>query len=330
MRTRPLIALAATAATVLTLAACNNDAESGGGSSEDGGAIDLPNVATVVSYPALPSGLELGLFDEPFGQDASGMTVEFVSSGADGVSALASGNVDLVIGGYDPPAMLGATNARIIAMTETSPETHAILVPPGSGIDSIEDLQGLTVGGFSSALAPFLALMLANADLPGDYIDYIQVPPDAGLAALTSGAIDAWYTWDPFYAQAQLEDLADVVVDGTDFFLNPIVIVAREDYIEENPEAVQAFLTGYDASVTWVNENPADAAAYMAEATGMSPEAADITIERRDYALTIPTESDIAWMDSLGEALVEAGTLPDVPDLNVAIDTTALEGVLGD
>jgi len=329
MRARSLISLAASAATVLALAACGNGSDPGGGD-EAGGAIELPNVATVVSYPALPSGLELGLFDEAFGTDASGMSVEYVSSGADGVAALASGTIDLVIGGYDPPAMLGASNARIIAMTETSPQTHAILVAPGSGIESIEDLQGLTVGGFSSALAPFLALMLANAGLPGDYFDYIQVPPDGGLAALTSGAIDAWYTWDPFYAQAQLDNLAEVVVDGADFFLNPIVIVAREDYLADNPEAVEAFLTGYRASVDWVNSNPDEAAAYMAEATGMTPEAAAITIERRDYALTVPTESDIAWMESLGQALVEAGTLSSVPDLDVAIDTTVLESVLND
>ncbi|WP_420112970.1 ABC transporter substrate-binding protein [Pseudactinotalea sp.] len=329
MRTRPLIALAATAATLLVLGACSDASDAGGGSGGEG-SIELPNVATVVSYPALPSGLELGLFDDAFGTDASGMSVEFVSSGADGVAALASGNIDLVIGGYDPAAMVGATNARIIAMTETSPETHAILVPPGSGISSIEDLQGLTVGGFSSSLAPFLALALSNAGLPSDYIDYIQVPPDGGLAALTSGAIDAWYTWDPFYAQAQLEDLADVVVDGTDFFLNPIVIVAREDYLAEEPEAVEAFLAGYGASVDWVNENPAEAAAYMAEATGMSAEAAEITVDRRDYALTVPTADDIAWMDELGQALVDAGTLPQIPDLSVAIDTSALENVLND
>ena len=43
------------------------------------------------------------------------------------------------------------------------------------------------------------------------------------------------------------------------------VIVARREAVEANPEAVNAFLSEYAASVDWVNANTADAAAIIGE-----------------------------------------------------------------
>ena len=43
------------------------------------------------------------------------------------------------------------------------------------------------------------------------------------------------------------------------------VIVARREVVEQNPAAVNAFLQEYAASVNWVNENTADAAALIGE-----------------------------------------------------------------
>lgn len=340
MRARRLTAIAALIAATSVLAACGggntgNTGNAGSAATSDtagtdttdstAGAIPLPRIATVVSYPALPSGLELGLFDDGFGGDASGIKIDYVASGTDGAAALAAGHADIVIGGFDPAALVADPNSRIVALSETSPRTHALLVKPGSEVTSIEDLEGATVGGFSATLSPFLAMLLDENDLPADYINYIQVPSDGGMAALTSGAIGAWYAWDPYYAQAEIEGLSQVVVDGEDFFLNPIVVLTSESFLKEQPESVEAFLIGYDQATDWVNQNPGEAAQYMSEATGMSLEAAEITISRRNYELTEPSESDIAWMNRMAETLVAMGSMTTVPDLAVAIDTTPLQ-----
>ena len=43
------------------------------------------------------------------------------------------------------------------------------------------------------------------------------------------------------------------------------VAIVRKAFYEENTEAVQAFLTEYAASTEYVNENPAEAAEWIAE-----------------------------------------------------------------
>ncbi|PWD51166.1 hypothetical protein C8046_11425 [Serinibacter arcticus] len=316
---------------LLSVAACSgpsDDSAEGPTGEGTSGSIELPRVSTLVAYPALPSGLEEGLFDEPFGADASGMSVDFVSSGNDGVLALVAGHTDIVIGGFDPTTIEANPGLRIVAVTEQSPDTHAVLVSPDSDIESIADLEGKTVGGFSTSLAPFLAMMLQREDMPADSINYIQVAPDGGLSALSSGAIDAWYTWDPFFAQAELTDRGRAIVTGEDFFLNPIVMVTTEDYIAEHGDSLAAFIQGYDASTTWVNENTDAAEAYLVSETGMTAEAAAVTIERRVYEVQEPSDETITWMETSTQTLVDLGVLPDLPDIRAALDPEPLRAAL--
>lgn len=316
--------LAAAAALATLLSGCAGAASGSNASGDDASSVDLPRVSTVASYPTLPSGLKQGLFDDAFGADASGMQIDYVASGPDGVQALTGGHTDIVIGGYDPGVLLTG-DVRILALTEASPETHAVLVGPDSDIASVDDLKGKTVGGFQATLPPFLSLMLEKDGRDPDFINYIQVPNDGGLAALTSGAIDAWYTWDPFFAQAELQDLAKPIVTGDDFFLNPIVMQTTQKYLDEHPESIKAFIEGYIASTDWINANPTEARDYMAEATGMTNEAAEITIDRRHYEVTVPTETDIDWMNRVGELQHDSGLITGVPDLTTVItsDVTA-------
>lgn len=323
---RRLIPLAAVAALATLLSACSGAAAAP--SAESDGGVELPRVSTVVSYPALPSGIEQGLFDDAFGGDASDMSITYVASGPDGVQSLIGGHTDIVIGGYDPGVSLNK-DIRVLGLTEVSPETHTVLVKPDSNIADIDDLEGATVGGFSTTLPPFLALYLENEGKDQDYLDYIQVPNDGGLSALSSGAIDAWYTWDPFFAQAEIQDLAKPIVTGDEFFLNPIVVYTTQQYIDDHTDSLVAFLEGYIASTDWVNANTDAARDYMAEATGMTPEAAEITIARRHYEVVIPDADAIEWMQHIGELQRDSGLITDAPDLETVINTSVLEQALG-
>ena len=324
---RKYLPLAVAAALTTFLAACSGGAASAEAGPEGASSIELPRVSTVISYPALPSGLEQGLFDESFGVDADDMQINHIPSGPEGVQALIGGHTDIVIGGYDPAVSLNP-DVRILALTEASPETHTLLVQPDSPIDNIDDLEGLKVGGFSTTLPPFLALYLEQEGKPQDYLDYVQVPNDGGLSALSSGAIDAWYTWDPFFAQAEMQDLAKVIVTGDEFFLNPVVLYTSQSYIDEHRDSLIAFIQGYHASTEWVNENPDAARDYMSEATGMTPEAAEITIERRHYEVVAPDQGALDWMQHVGELQRDSGVITAVPDLDTVFDTSLLEEAL--
>ena len=42
------------------------------------------------------------------------------------------------------------------------------------------------------------------------------------------------------------------------------VVVARTDFVKEHPQAVETFLSEYEASVAYTNDNAADAAELIA------------------------------------------------------------------
>ncbi|MGI6878491.1 ABC transporter substrate-binding protein [Microbacterium sp. gxy059] len=315
-RPRRRAALVSILASAAILAGC---AGGGGGAGAAAGGGELPRVATLTAYPALPSALEEGFFDEAFGTDASGMQVDFVASGTDGAQSVAAGHSDIAIGGFDPAVLVGDTGLRLLALSESSPDTHALLVSPDSDIETLDDLDGKKVGGYLATPPSFLSLLFDREGKSLDDIDYTQVPNDGGLAALTSGALDAWYTFDPFYAQAELQDLATPIVTGEGWYLNTVVIITSEDYLEEHPDEVDAFLRAYIEGTEWVNENPEKAADYLVQETGLTPEAAELTMSRRDYGVR-PIDGEYReWMDDLGEVYLEVGSITELPDLDQVI-----------
>jgi sulfonate transport system substrate-binding protein len=329
--TRLTAVLGATAVAVLLAGCAASDGGGGGGGGEGEASLELPRVATLTAYPALPSAIEEGFFDEAFGADASGMQVDFVASGTDGAQAVAAGHADIAIGGFDPAVLVGDTNVRLLALSESSPDTHAVLVGPDSDIASVDDLKGATVGGYLSTLPSFLSLLFVNEGISPDEVDYIQVPNDGGLSALTSGAIDAWYTFDPFYAQAELQDLATPVVTGEGWYLNTVVVLTSQQYLDEHPDEVEAFLRAFSEGTEWVNENPDAAADYLVQATGLTEEAAELTMSRRDYGVR-PIDGEYReWMDQLGQVYVDMGQIDQAPDLDsVIVPEPLANAVAGD
>lgn len=308
----------ASAATVILLLGCSSTTSEG----SDG---DLPRVATLTAYPALPSAIAEGFFDESFGYDASDMHVDFVASGTDGAQAVAAGHSDIAIGGYDPAVLIGDTNVRLLALSESSPDTHAILVSPDSDISSLEDLHGATIGGYSSRLPSFLSLLFTNEEIPPESVNYTQVENDSGLSALTSGAIDAWYTFDPFYAQAELQDLAVPIVTGEGWYLNTVVVLSSERYLQEHPEEVEAFLRGFAQATTWLSENGDQAAAYLVEETGLATETAQLTMSRRNYEVAAIEGEYRQYMEELNQVYLDTGLISELPDMDTVIVPEPLE-----
>ena len=95
------------------------------------------------------------------------------------------------------------------------------------------------------------------------------------LAALAAGTADLALLPQPFVtvAQGKLGDGLRVALDltaewdalGNGSAMITGVAVARRDFVEQSPEAVRRFLGYYAESVDWVNANPGDAAALIAE-----------------------------------------------------------------
>ncbi len=189
------------------------------------------------------------------------------------------------------PANLAAT---LYSKTEGKVQVAAVntlgvlyVVTTGDEIQSVEDLRGKTVYSTGKGTTPEYVLRYIlqkngldpDKDLTLEYLSEstevlatIQAASGPAVAVLPQPYVTA--------AQMQVEGLK-VALSLTEEWdkvspesaLITGVLVVRSDFAAENPEAVQAFLADYKASVDYVNSHVEEAAQW-AEAMGVVPKAA--------------------------------------------------------
>ena len=202
-----------------------------------------------------------------------------IAASADAVTpALLKGEIDMAC----IPANLAAV---LYNKTEGAIEVLAVntlgvlyIVENGDAVQSIDDLRGQTIVAAGKGSTPEYALryLLRENGIDPDRdiaIDWKSEHAEC-VAALASGQATVALLPQPFVtvAQSKIEGLRMAIdlnavwsaLDNGSALITG-VIVARRQAVEENPEAVRAFLREYAESVAWTNENAADAAAIIGE-----------------------------------------------------------------
>lgn len=152
------------------------------------------------------------------------------------------------------------------------------IVENGEEIQSMADLKGKTVVSAGKGSTPEYGLryLLGENGVDPDKdvtIDWKSEHAEC-VAALASGAATVAMLPQPFVtvAQGKIEGLRtaldltaewDALDNGSAMITG--VAVARKAFVEEHPEAVDRFLGFYADSAAWASNNPADAAALIAE-----------------------------------------------------------------
>ncbi|MDG5820218.1 ABC transporter substrate-binding protein [Natronococcus sp. A-GB7] len=262
-----------------------------GGFGDDG---TFSGEATVTHWPDLMYnapyhvGLENGYFQE------GGIEIDIVGSEGGGTTVRNVVDGGLPFGEVATPAAINAYLAGtpivvVAAATQTVDEINWV-APQGSDIESIEDLEGGSMGFTSagSVTETTAALVSASADeIDTDSVEFQEMGGvGEGLTAVDDGAIDAAANMDPIYSDQQEEEETWQVVfwagDYVDRFQQTSIIV-DPDVVEENPDAVEAYLEARSQGVETLREDPDEAAEiFSAGAEGFSSDVMRNAIENVD------------------------------------------------
>ncbi len=209
------------------------------------------------------------------GEETTGNTYDFtLAASADEVSpSLMQGELDIACVPANLASVLyNRTDGGIVTLAVNTLGVLYI-VENGNAVASMADLAGKTIVASGKGSTPEYALrylLTENGIDPdtGVTIDWKSEHSEC-VASLASGAATIAMLPQPFVtvAQTQLPDLR-VALDLTEEWdaldngsaLLTGVVVARADFVEEHPAAVEQFLTSYADSVDWVNANTAEAA----------------------------------------------------------------------
>ena len=170
-------------------------------------------------------------------------------------------------------------------MCASWPWLHILEGSGGTAIQSMADLKGKTIYATGQGANPeyiLRHLLTENGLDPDKDVEIVFADPTEISAKLLSGEIDTAMLPVPAAtaaiakSQGSVRDAIDLTQawndldNGSQLIMS--AVVARADFIEEHPQAVQTFLREYEGSVTYVRDNPELAGELVAQ-LGIAPSA---------------------------------------------------------
>ncbi|WP_278236912.1 ABC transporter substrate-binding protein [Isoptericola sp. AK164] len=266
-RARTGAVVAAVAASTLALAACGGeDTASGSGESEDASYGEISVQYSWIKNEEFAGefyAYENGYYDEAGFDEVVGI------SGPDtGVAKLLSGSVEVAL---SDAASIGAAIAeqdaplKIIGATFQKNPFTILSLADGADISSPEDLVGKTIGVQDSNSSVFAALLQANGIDEGDVT---VVPVDFDPTPLMNEEVDGFMAY--LTNEALTVELAGYDVTNLAYAENGVPYVAEtfsvtDQYLEENPDLLKAFLTAEIKGWTDVFTEPAEDTVALVE-----------------------------------------------------------------
>lgn len=239
-----------------------------------------------------------------------------------------AGAVDLAPAGDLPvlAAAVGDPTLKIVATRVGSGAQLGILVAQDSKIRTVADLKGRTVfiSSARGSISQFqLYGALAEAGLSKDDVSVRFILPVDAFAAFTSGSIEVWATFDPYYGIA-VQRGARVLRDGTGINSGLGFITASGAALADARKraAIADVLLRYQRAGDWAVAN-ADAYAQIYATLTRSPiDAAKQITRRASLKQHFVSDADIAALQKVADAAYRDAILPRRIDVRAISDTT--------
>lgn len=203
----------------------------------------------------------------------------------------------------------------------SQPEWAAIVVPANSSITDVAQLKGKKIAATKGTDPYFFLLQALNqAGLSQSDVEIINLQHADGQAALARGDVDAWAGLDPIMATTEVNDGAKLIYRNIDFNSYGVLNV-REKFLAENPGLVNQTLSCYQQARTWIQANPNEAAALLAQEASLDPAiAAKVLNERTNVnASLVPGADQKQVLEVILPTLVAEGQVRSEAEAQAAL-----------
>ena len=322
MREVRLLVAALAAAAVLLIAGCGDDGGgSGGGSSGDGdeGPVTLNvGVIPIADVAPLYLGMDKGFFEEenlkivPKLAEGGAAIVPAVLAGDDQIGF--SNTTSLIIAASkDLPIQI--ISQGVLAGESTEQAWDGVVVPKGSDIETITDLEGKTVAVNTLNNVSQIVVNTALEKAGGDpsKVKYVEVPfPDMN-AALESDRVDAAFQVEPGYSGGLAAGSRNISNAYEEMAPNYTVATyfTSKQYIAENRDVVDRFARAMQKSLEYAAGHDDEVRAIVGTYTEIPQEVIDkmkLPVWKSD--LNEPT------IEQTIEAATKYGFIDEAPSLD--------------
>jgi NitT/TauT family transport system substrate-binding protein len=268
--------------------------------------------------------LHLGKARGFFTEQNLDITVQLTTGGHEAVPCVVSGQCQFAFANVISLILARAKGLplRMVAAGSFStgkPEDFGgLVVPPGSDVKTVKDLEGKTVSvnqvNNIVGIAVRAAMRRAGGD--PDKVKLIEVAFSEMPAALEQKRVDAAWIAEPFLTVARNQGAS--VLDWTFANMGHTPMIAAyfttSEYAQHNPEVVKRFTAAINRSLTHASEHPDEARATLLTYTKIDKAIAD--------KLNLPswtTHIDLESMNLMAGLMVQDRLLTSKPDIDALL-----------
>ena len=238
------------------------------------------------------------------------------------VEAINAGALD--VGGMSeiPPIFIAGApgnQVRIVAVLQGDVNNQVLLVPSGSPVQAFADLKGKRIGYVKATTSHYILLrLLEEAGLKWTDIKPVALSPQDGLAAFSSGAIDAWVIYGVIVQQARAAG-ARVLRTALGILSGNYLVAAAKSALDDplKRQALGDYLGRYAKVAQWANADDARWAQARSAATGVPAALYLREFKERSAPTRLLKISDaaIASQQGVADAFAAAGLIPGKVDV---------------
>lgn len=266
---------------------------------------------------------EKGWLEDEFAKDGTSVRWVLSLGSNKALEFLNSSSIDLG-STAGAAALLGRINGNPVKVVYaySKPEWTALVTGKDSGIEKIADLKGKRIA-VTRGTDPhiFLTRALAEGGLTEKDVELVLLQHQDGRLALENGDVDAWAGLDPMMAASELDAGSRLFYRNPDFNTWG-TLLAREEFIENHPEAIKRVIAVYERAREWARANPEELAQIISKAARTPEHVAAKQIERTDLTHPAIGKAQADTIEAAGIALQKGGLIK--PEVDVPAATADL------
>ena len=220
-----------------------------------------------ISHAAPIVGIENGIFERSIGQEIK-IETKLFDSGPQVIESIFANSIDVAYVGPGPVinGFLKSNGNDIKILAGAASGGASFIIHPDSGLDSIENFDGKRIASpqISNSQDVSLRHYLASNNLQpvekGGTVFVLNISNPDIYTLFAKNEIDGAWVPEP-WATMLVEEL-----DGVRLFneenlwpneeFTSVLLIARTDYLEKNPELVKNWLKSHEETIAWINANP--------------------------------------------------------------------------
>ena len=127
--------------------------------------------------------------------------------------------------------------------------------------------------------------------------------------AFAKGKVAAWVTWDPYTAQAQVNQNAKLLTSGVGLSNNRDFLVSTQSYAKKNTKISQYLVKYLGKDMQWANTHKSKLIKMMSKSLKLSSAVVRKMVDRRSYTFGSMTKSITKEQQKIADVFYKAGVL---------------------